>query len=87
MAFSSAVSYKTVFGNKRIHYGTYSCASVATGDVDTGLRQVEHISLTQNGAAVTSTAPVINETLPAAGSAITIITASSAAGYWMAIGY
>jgi hypothetical protein len=87
MAFASAVSYKTVFGNKRIHMGTYSCASVATGDIDTGLRQAEHVQLTQQGSAVTSTAPVIDEDMPVAGSAVTIVTASSAAGYWMAIGY
>jgi hypothetical protein len=87
MAFDSAVSVKTVFGNKRIHMGTYDCSSVGGGNIDTGLRQCEHVQLTQQGSAVTSTAPAVNATLPAAGSSITIVTASSAAGFWMAIGY
>jgi hypothetical protein len=68
-------------------FGTYSCASVATGNINTGLRKVHNFSMTQNGSAVTSTAPAHNETVPCDGSAVTIVTASSAAGSWVAIGY
>jgi hypothetical protein len=88
MAFSSTISQRPIaMGNMRVSMGTYSCASVATGDIDTGLRECKHIQLTQVASAVTSTAPVVDETLPVAGSAVTIVTASSAAGNWMAWGY
>jgi len=88
MAFSSTISQRPItMGNRRVSFGTYSCASVATGNIDTGLRQCEHISLTQVSSAVTSTAPVVDETLPCAGSAVTIVTASSGAGNWVAWGY
>ena len=88
MAFTSTCTQRpTAVGNKRRSYGTYSCASVAGGDIDTKLTRCETITLTQKGSAVTSTAPVVNEDLPVAGSAVTIVTASSAAGYWEAWGY
>ena len=88
MAFTSAISTKTVFGNKRVHYGTFTTSSTDTGgDIDTGLRSCEAIFLQQMAAAVTADAPVVNETLPVAGSAVTIVTTASADGYWMAIGY
>ena len=41
MAFASTITDKTVFGNKRRHSGTFSCASVAGGDIDTGLRRCD----------------------------------------------
>jgi len=87
MAFSSTVTDKTVFGNKRRHAGTFSCASVATGDIDTGLRSCESITLTHKSSAVVTNCPAVDETLPCAGSAVTIVTDSSAAGYWEATGY
>lgn len=88
MAFSSTIQQRGIaVGNRRMAFGTFSCASVAGGDVDTGLRKVEHISLTVVGSAVASTASVVNETLPCAGNAVTIVTPSSAAGNWIAWGY
>lgn len=88
MAFTSAVTMKTVFGNKRVHFGTYSTDSTDTGgDINTGLRSCEAIFLQQTGSAVTADAPVINETLPCAGNAVTIVQTASADGYWMAVGY
>ena len=88
MAFSSTITQRPIaIGNRRMSFGTYNCASVAGGNIDTGLRSCEQIHLTQVSSAVTSTAPVVNETLPVAGSAVTIVTASSGAGNWMAWGY
>jgi hypothetical protein len=87
MAFASVVTHKTVFGNKRIHFGTFDAASVAGGDVDTGLRRCEHISFTHKGSAVQANAPAVNESTPCAGSAVTMVCDSSAVGYWMAVGY
>ena len=85
MAFASAVTHKTVFGNKRIHYGTFG--SSTGGDIDTGLRSCEHINLTVKGSAVTANAPAVNEDMPCAGNAVTVVHDSGMTGYWMAVGY
>ena len=85
MAFAAAVTNKTVFGNKRIHYGTYG--SSTGGDVDTGLRKCEHMQLTNKGSAVDTGWAAVNESMPCDGSEVTIVHDSGATGYWMAIGY
>jgi len=88
MAFTSAVYVRSNSGNKRMHMGTWTTSSTETGgDIDTGLRSCESIMLTGSGSAVTADAPVINETLPADGSAVTIVTTASSDGYWIAWGY
>ncbi len=87
MAFGSAVTLKTVFGNKRFHAGTFDCSSIGTGDIDTGLRIVETMTLQEKGAAVASNMAAVDESLPVAGSAVTILADSSQVGYWMAVGY
>ena len=87
MSFSAAVIGKTVFGNKRVHWGTYGGASQTGGDIDTGLRSVEHMQLTNKGSAVDTGWAAVNESMPCAGSAVTIVNDSAAGGYWLAIGY
>jgi len=88
MAFSTTISQNPIaVGNRRMSWGTFSCASVATGDIDTGLRLCENIVLQQVSSAVVADAPVVNETLPVAGSAVTIVTTLGAAGNWVAWGY
>lgn len=88
MTMSSAITSKTVFGNKRIHFGTFTNgASDTGGDIDTGLRSCEEIFLQVTGTAVAADACAVNETLPVAGSAVTIVTTANADGRFMAIGY
>jgi hypothetical protein len=88
MAFASAITKRTVMGNKRVHFGTYTNGSGDTGgNIDTGLRSCESIFLQPGGSAVIATAPVVNETLPVAGSAVTVVTADDEDGTWMAMGY
>jgi len=84
MAFAAAVTGRTVFGNKRVHYGTYGNST--GGDIDTGLRSCENIQLTNKGSAVDTGWAAVNESLPCAGSAVTIVHDSGSTGYWMAIG-
>jgi hypothetical protein len=74
-------------GRKKMTYGTFNCASVTGGDIDTGLLVVENFQITENGTAVTANAPVVNESFPTDGSAITIVTDSGAKGTWVAFGY
>lgn len=88
MGFTTAITLKTVFGNKRVHHGTYvSASSTAGGDIDTGLRSCEAIRLIPKAAAVATNASVVNESLPVNGSAVTIVTDANQSGYWEAWGY
>lgn len=87
MAFTSTIQARTKSGNKRIHYGSFDCTGVTGGNIDTGLTVCESIMLTHKGSAVEGAVAVVNETLPIAGDAITIVTTSGDAGYWMAIGH
>lgn len=88
MAFTSTISGRTVLGNKRFHWGTWDSTGVAGGDIDTGLIMCESLMLTNKGSALeTSGTAVLNETLPVAGSALTIVATSGDAGYWEAVGH
>lgn len=89
MAFAYSVTQQTVFGNKKVKFGTYTNGSGDTGgDVVTGLSVVEHFQLQPKGSAVIATASVVNETFPLQNStgAVTIVTADNEDGYWMAYG-
>jgi len=85
MAFESAITDKTVMGNKRVHTGTWTTDTTG-GDIDTGLHSCEFIVLQTSGNAVSADQSSVNETLPVAGSAVTIVCTSSADGFWMAMG-
>lgn len=88
MAFSSSISEANrVFGSKSVTWGTFvNTAGSTGGDIDTGLKSCEFIYLQYSGTAVVTEAPVVNETLPITGNAITIVTTANADGYWFAIG-
>lgn len=89
MAFTSAITDKGVEGNKRIARGTFaSSGGSAGGDVQTDLATVEHFQITQIGSAVTTGAPVVNETFPLTnvGGKVTIVTDANVTGIWRAIG-
>jgi hypothetical protein len=88
MAFASAIVGETVFGNKRVKWGTYTNGLGDTGgDVNTGLQSCEALVLQPGGSSAIATAPVVDETLPVSGNAVTIVTADNEDGTWLAIGY
>jgi hypothetical protein len=89
MAFSSAITQRPfVMGNKRVAVGTFTQAGGDTGgDINTGLRSCEFIMLQPTGAAVSADECAVNETLPVAGSAVTIVTTAGTVGNWLAMGY
>lgn len=88
MAFTSTVTERTVYGNKLVHYGTYTSAGGSTGgDINTSMTKVEVMILQPKGSSVATNAPVVNETLPVAGNAVTIVTDANQVGQWLAIGY
>jgi len=86
MAFSAAKTGETVFGDKRVTFGTWDGGGETGGNINTGLHHVEMMMLTAAGSAIVADAPTINETFPCDGSAITIICTSDKDGYWMAFG-
>ena len=88
MAFSASKTGEDVCGSQRRTYGTYTNAGGTTGgDINTGLHQCTLLILIPGGSSVNTNAPVVNETLPVAGSAVTIVTDANATGYWEAWGY
>ena len=88
MTFTSAITNQTVFGDKKVHSGTFTNSAGGTGgDIVTGLKICEFISLQAKSAAVVANAPVVNEALPIAGSAITIVTDGELTGNWFAFGW
>jgi hypothetical protein len=88
MAFTSAITEQYCQGNKLVSIGTFTSAGGSTGgDIDTGMSMCEKIVLTVGGSAAATNAPVVNETLPLAGNAITIVSDADETGYWRAEGY
>ena len=88
MTFASAITGRDSTDSQMVRYGTYtSSASGTGGDINTGLTMCNHIQLAPTGSAVVTDAPVVNETLPIAGSAVTIVTTQDEEGYWRAWGY
>ncbi len=87
MAFTSAVLGNTVFGNKRVKWGTFTTSGTEEGgDIATGLTRVDMMLLQHSGASVATDAPAVTETFPLSGGDVTIVTTKSADGYWLAIG-
>ncbi|MCE5282876.1 MAG: hypothetical protein LLG93_12310 [Deltaproteobacteria bacterium] len=87
MAFTSTITGRAVIGNKVAKWGTFTNTSSSTGgDINTGLHLAESVTLTPKGTAVAANAPAVNEDLPVAGNAVTIVTDADQAGYWQAIG-
>jgi len=87
MAFTSVITKIRVIGSHKKAHGTFASADgTAGGNINTGLRICESIELTSKGTAITTGASVVNETLPIAGSAITIVTDANVTGYWVAFG-
>ncbi len=86
MAFTSTITGYSYWGSKRVNWGTWTTDTTG-GDIDTGLDMCEGIVLQHTGSAVVADDPAINETLPVAGSAITIVVTSGKGGNWRAWGY
>lgn len=86
MAFSATKVGETVIGNFRVTYGTWDGGGETGGNINTGLRLCNIMLLTAKGSSIVADAPTVNETLPIAGNAVTIIVTSDTDGYWMAFG-
>lgn len=87
-ALTTTINGKSVFGNKRVHWGIATNAGTG-GEINTGLRLCEAMLLQMNHSSVMADAPAVNETMPCAGSAVTVVTTSAPGGslHWVAFGY
>jgi hypothetical protein len=93
MAFTSAITGRTKWGNKMVHWGTYtnSVGSGTGGDIDTGMRSCDFLVIIPTYTAVSANSPVVNETFPLVGTSgatakVTIVTDAVMNGYWMCFG-
>lgn len=86
MSFTQVTTATTVFGNKRVAYGTFDGTAVTTGELVTPLKTVESIQLSATGSSIVADAPTCNESFPNAVASQTLIFTSGTAGTWMAIG-
>ena len=87
MAFSFAVTGHDTVGSQLEIRGTFASSGGSTGgDILTGLHNCTSLVLQHTGAAVVASAPVVNETFPVAGGAMTIVTVADASGIWIAKG-
>lgn len=87
-AFASAITSYGIRGDKTVSRGTYTSSGTATGgDIETGLNVVTALWLQPTGAAVSASAPVVDETFPVVGTSPTIVTVSNEVGIWEAEGY
>jgi hypothetical protein len=88
MAFTVTILKETVFGDQRVVQGKYvNDGGSEGGDISTGLVMVEMVALQPAGTAVATNQSVVNETLPLAGGAVTIVTDANQTGYFEIKGY
>jgi hypothetical protein len=92
MSVTTAILSRSVWGNKLMHFGTYTHSSGGTGgDIVTGMHRCDALFLLPKKSSVASNRSVVNETFPVDGSgtamaAVTIVTDANQDGYWLAIG-
>lgn len=84
MAFAYAVTDKTILGNKRVTWGTFTnSALTAGGDIVTGLDSVDSFMpcITSH---YWSTAPMVTRSVSSG--TVTVATENNVDGEWLAIG-
>lgn len=84
MAMTSVKLGESVFGNKRVTWGSWS-GTGTTVEIKTGLAHTEFIGLQMKDSSAVADEPAVNETLPKAGD-ITVVMTSGKSGYWWAFG-
>ena len=87
MAFSTGIIHTLKVGNRYVRYGTYeSTEDDEGGDIDTKFKVCYSMTLQPTGETVSANQPVVNETFPCDGHAVTVITDPNGAGVWLASG-
>lgn len=84
MAITIVKTGENVIGNRRNTWGTYAISGGATtGDITTGLHNVEKCTLTAGQSTIVVDAPTISAI---SGGTVSIIATQDTAGYWDATG-
>ncbi len=92
MAFSATPLDKVPnkIGDRKITVGIWGNDSSSTGgDINTGLRVCENLTLQEQGTTVSTANPVVSANptdFPVDGSAVTIVTDADAKGWYIAYG-
>ncbi len=88
MAFEYSITKRYAFGDATVLIGTYTNGELDTGGdikVSPEIRTVQFFTIQPLGTS-SSTTHILNESFPADGDAITVVTAAGEAGLFMAIG-
>jgi len=88
MTFVHSEKKRTQYGDTKIIIGTYTNSDGGTGGeikLGIGVIRVLFFVLQQTGSAVTSNAPVVDETFPFNGNSVTIVTDANADGIYFAV--
>ena len=85
MAFASTISGYAFIRGKKVTYGKWTTDTTG-GDIDTGLLICDLILLQPTGSTVSADHATVNEDLPVAGNAVTIVCTSAIPGDWIAFG-
>jgi hypothetical protein len=72
MAFASTITGYAKMGNKRVVYGKWTTDTTG-GDINTGLKICDFLFLQTTGATASAAQSSVNEALPKAGNALTIV--------------
>ncbi len=86
MSFVSTIIHKTTWGDRKVHIGKWTGASVSTGEVSHGLSVLESLQCQSVTSGVTGTSAAVQELFPLAGTAATITFYDGSSGTWVAIG-
>ena len=90
MAFTSSILVQTVFGDKRVTFGTFTNSDNSTGgELDVGLRTAEALVVTPTSTSelVAEGLVLVKEDFPCSGRAITLSTSANVNGSWIAVGH
>ena len=83
MAVTNTTIRRTIMGNKRVVVGS-TANSGTGGEIVTGLKYIEHFTCNATGG--TAAEISVNEAFPLSKGDVTVVTESSVALIWMAIG-
>ena len=81
MAFTVVITEKTVIGNRRMNFGTFTSDATTPATFATGLRLIEYVELNPLGSTNTCFADNVGTSMSA------VSSGSGTTGCWMAIGY
>ena len=87
MAITTTILGRTIEGDKRITFGTYSASAGTAAATDVGLSRVDFAYFQTGGNAVQANMPAVVSTLPYDGKILSVRADNGDTGYFLAIGF